>query len=106
MHCVDLGKSFQTHSCLQNFVSIQPRTSLVKFASSRDTPTAPWHDVIELKLEEFAGREGSPADPPHHALGSRSAAGTRMRKLRESQRANFFMKSDIISLKIAVIGLN
>ena len=34
MHCVDLGESFQTHIYLQNFVSIQPRTSPVKFAAS------------------------------------------------------------------------
>ena len=36
VHCVDLGESFQTHIFLQNFVSIQPRTSPVKFAASRD----------------------------------------------------------------------
>ena len=34
MHCVDLGESFQTHIFLQNFASIQPRTSPLKFASS------------------------------------------------------------------------
>ena len=34
VHCVDLGESFQTHIYLQNFVSIQPRTSPVKFARS------------------------------------------------------------------------
>ena len=33
VHCVDLGESFPTHIYLQNFVSIQPRTSLVKFAA-------------------------------------------------------------------------
>ena len=32
--CVDVGESFQTHIYLQNFVSIQPRTSPVKFAAS------------------------------------------------------------------------
>ena len=32
VHCVDLGESFQTHVYLQNFASIQPRTSPVKFA--------------------------------------------------------------------------
>ena len=36
MHCVDLDESFQTHIYLQNFISIQPRTSPVKFAASRD----------------------------------------------------------------------
>ena len=34
VHCVDLDESFQTHIYLQNFVSIQPRTSPVKFAAS------------------------------------------------------------------------
>ena len=34
--CVDLGESFQTHTYLQKFASIQPRTSPVKFAASRD----------------------------------------------------------------------
>ena len=34
VHCVDLGESFQTHIFLQNLVSIQPRTSPVKFARS------------------------------------------------------------------------
>ena len=36
MHCVDLGESFQTHIFLQNLASIQPRTSPLKFAASRD----------------------------------------------------------------------
>ena len=34
VHCVDLGESFQTHIYLQNLASIQPKTSLVKFARS------------------------------------------------------------------------
>ena len=33
VHCVGLGESFQTHIYLQNFVSIQPRTSPLKFAA-------------------------------------------------------------------------
>ena len=37
VHCVDLGEGFQTHIYLQTFASIQPRTSPVKFAASRDT---------------------------------------------------------------------
>ena len=36
VHCVDLGESFQTHIYLQNLASIQPRTSPLKFAASRD----------------------------------------------------------------------
>ena len=35
VHFVDLGESFQAHIFLQNFVSIQPRTSLAKFAEGR-----------------------------------------------------------------------
>ena len=38
VHCVDLGESFPTHIYLQNLASIQPRTSLAKFAASRDKP--------------------------------------------------------------------
>ena len=37
VHCVDLGESFQTHIFLQNFASIQPRTSPAKFARSSGT---------------------------------------------------------------------
>ena len=37
MHCVDLGESFPTSAYLQNLASIQPRTSLVKFARSPRT---------------------------------------------------------------------
>ena len=48
MHCVDLGESFQTHIYLQNFVSIQPRTSPVKFAASRDNrPRARFAETLE-----------------------------------------------------------
>ena len=36
VHYVDLGESFQTHIYLQNLASIQPRTSPLKFAASRD----------------------------------------------------------------------
>ena len=37
MLCVDLGASFPTHTFLQNLASIQPITSLVKFARSPRT---------------------------------------------------------------------
>ena len=33
--CVDLDESFETHIYLENFFSIQPRTSPVKFAERR-----------------------------------------------------------------------
>jgi len=41
VHCVDLGESFQTLIYLQNLASIQPRTSPLKFAGSRDV-TVTW----------------------------------------------------------------
>ena len=42
VHCVDLGESFPTSIYLQNLASIQPRTSLVKFARSpRTDPPGP-----------------------------------------------------------------
>ena len=37
VHCVDLDESFPTSIYLQNLASIQPRTSLVKFARSPRT---------------------------------------------------------------------
>ena len=37
VHCVDLGESFPTSIYLQNLASMQPRTSLVKFARSPRT---------------------------------------------------------------------
>ena len=43
VHCVDLGESFPTSIYLQNLASIQPRTSLVKFARSpRTDPPGRW----------------------------------------------------------------
>ena len=36
VHCVNLGESFQTHTYLENLASIQPRSSPVKFAASRE----------------------------------------------------------------------
>ena len=41
VNSVDLGESFQTHTYLQNLASIQPRTSPVKFAASRETGPTP-----------------------------------------------------------------
>ena len=45
VHCVDLGESFPTSISLQNLASIQPRTSLVKFARSpRTDPPGTWKE--------------------------------------------------------------
>ena len=40
VHCVDLGESFPMSIYLQNLASIQPRTSPLKFAASRDGASA------------------------------------------------------------------
>ena len=40
VHLVDLGESFPTSIYLQNFVSIRPRTSPVKFAARRGAASA------------------------------------------------------------------
>ena len=56
VYCVDLGESFQTHIFLQNFASIQPRTSPVKFAASRAGSASP-------------GGGASPGGPAAGSLG-------------------------------------
>ena len=50
VHLVDLGESFQTHICLQNLASIQPRTSLVKFARPSNTAAIPTSPLIYTAL--------------------------------------------------------
>ena len=55
MHCVDLGESFPTSIYLQNLASIQPRTSLVKFARSpRTDPSG--ERVAERRSADLRGR--------------------------------------------------
>ena len=56
VHCVDLDESFQTNIYLQNFVSIQPRTSSLKFARSPRTGA--------LGGGARRGRENLAADAP------------------------------------------
>ena len=68
VHCVDLGESFPTHTYLQNLVSIQPRTSPLKFAAPRPRP--PTH--LEVRCH------GSQIPPRALVLqrgGQKSAAG-------------------------------
>ena len=50
VHCVDLGKSFQTHIHLQNFVSTQPRASPLKFARSSRVTERP--SALRLQARE------------------------------------------------------
>ena len=52
MHCVDLGESFPTHVFFQNLASIQPRTSLVKFACSprTDPPDPPGRKCVAVPM--------------------------------------------------------
>ena len=64
VHCVDLGEGFPTSIYLHSLASIQPRTSLVKFARSPRT------------------------DPPGHraALGDRCRAGLRLLRRERPRR--------------------
>ena len=75
MHCVDLVESFQTHIYLQNFVSIQPRTSLVKFARSPRTvcPCKPFACPLEEHHPPAARRWTRPRSTPS---GPRRASRT------------------------------
>ena len=84
VHCVDLGESFPTSLYLQNFVSIQPRTSRVKFAASRDKPGR--------KLERFsAGQqvrpEHLPTAAPRYPVAQEGKEAGRMKKEGEQLRA-------------------
>ena len=52
VHCVDLGESFPTSIYLQKSVSIQPRTSLVKFARSpRTDPPGPPRPGVRSSID-------------------------------------------------------
>ena len=68
MHCVDFGESFQTHINLQNLASIQPRTSLVKFARGEGERSLQPHAEVPPALGR-AGR-GAPR-PAGHAAEAR-----------------------------------
>ena len=61
VHCVDLGESFQTHIYLQNFISIQPRMSPVKFAGRvRETGLPARGPPLRLREAHLAA-PGAPA---------------------------------------------
>ena len=72
MHCVDLGESFQTHIYLENFASIQPRTSPVKSARSSGAD-----GEARQVLRDEAGGLGRLAEP--RAQGSGSVDGEILR---------------------------
>ena len=88
MHCVDLGESFPTRIYLQNLASIQPRTSLVKFARSPRTdrpgdapPRAaplPGDDPWQVTLPSLPRRGGDAAPHARHA-GRRDEPAARVR---------------------------
>ena len=54
MHCVDLGESFPTSIYLQNLASIQPRTSLVKFARSPRTGPDYYYYLLRIPQVMFS----------------------------------------------------
>ena len=72
MHCVDLCQSFPAKIYLQILASIQPRTSLVKFARSprTDPPGDRVHGADCRRLQMGAGRR---ADPQQQDGAARAA---------------------------------
>ena len=80
VHCLDLGESFQTHINLQNFVSIQPRTSTPKICRKlidkicRKSDTPPPGTSRRVRSGEEQGHAGSAC-----LRGQGSAVGRRSR---------------------------
>ena len=79
MHCVDLGESFQTHTRLQNLISIQPRTRPLKFEVSL---AAHLRRLLGRHQSPLAGVGGQPAlgprdRPAHRAPGGGGAGAGR-----------------------------
>ena len=69
MHCVDLGESFPTSIYLQNLASIQPRTSLVKFARSPRTDRLV--RIIIIIITDRPGLRQPRVSPAHLEQGHR-----------------------------------
>ena len=93
MHCVDLGESFRTHIFLQNFVSIQPRTSPLKFAGDPllDESGGPSESLQPALLGTALSTRGrsscrrpSAATPTPRQRRPTSAEGGRQRRQRAS----------------------
>ena len=61
VHCVDLKESFRTHIYLQNFVSIPPKTSLVRFSVRFSVPAArsPRAQIPQVTSDASRRRSGS-----------------------------------------------
>ena len=77
VHCVDLGESFPTSIYLQTLASIQPRTSLVKFARSprTDPPGNPTEDeTYRRRIRNWTSRSNrhyaSLFDRVHYPVGA------------------------------------
>ena len=65
MHCEDLGESFPTSISLQKFVSIQQRTSHVKFEWFGPSPTEPFNSGDDKgKGKGGKGKGGDPGEKP------------------------------------------
>ena len=84
MHFVDLGESFPTHIFLQNSVSIQPRTSPVKFRRS----------LAVVGQESDLGTPCVPSElrPPAHVLEDLPRVSGTERKMR---RPHFFRRKNV-----------
>ena len=59
VHCEDLGESFPTSIFLQNFASIQPRTSPVKFEWFGPSPSAHLSTKAPAARSGRRGRRGA-----------------------------------------------
>ena len=97
VHCVDLGESFQTHIHLQNFVSIQPRTSPLKFAAA-------FRPVRRRALGDLAGVSCKELNP--YSNGSlrsyiRASHQIRTSESRENENRNAMQSCEASSRKIA-----
>ena len=95
VHCVDLGESFPTSIYLQNLASIQPRTSLVKFARSprTDPPGHQWGVARNCRVGRGPGpfwrhQPHRPRSASPHWTGRRRGVlrGSRARASDESDR--------------------
>ena len=77
VHCVDLGESFPTSIYLQTLASIQPRTSLVKFARSpRTYPPGISNGCAHLRWKNLARGRARGAIRRARFERSRPADGT------------------------------
>ena len=95
VHCVDLGESFQTSIYLQNLASIQPRTSLVKFARSPRTVRIiiiimTSLVLLLLQIAKLRFQRGPGACAPCHSPPARETSSGASRREAGASRQNSY----------------